>query len=73
MISTSKSTIKRQNIFASIIDAVKKSELPISTTDISNKINKSWHTVDRHCLKLQIDGKITGFKIGNMNLWAMKK
>jgi len=69
----SKSTFNRQKISSSIIEAVKESEIPISTTDISKKINKSWHTIDRHCLKLQLEGRITGFKVGNMNLWAIKK
>ena len=63
----------QQNIFDAILLAVKESKTPISTTDISKKINKSWHTVDRHCLKLQLMEKINGFKVGNMNLWTLKK
>ncbi|MBI2672317.1 hypothetical protein HYX16_05265 [Candidatus Woesearchaeota archaeon] len=73
MDSTFKSTINRQNIFNLITKSIKDSSTPISTTDISKKINKSWHTIDRHCLQLQILGKITGFKVGNMNLWVIKK
>ena len=73
MKSTSKSMNNRQNIFDSILITIKETKNPISTTDISKKINKSWHTVDRHCLKLQLLDKIHGFKVGNMNLWTLKK
>jgi len=68
-----KSTTNRQKIFDSIFNVLKSSKMPVSTTDISKKIKKSWHTVDRHCLKLQLDKKITGYKIGNMNIWEIKK
>ena len=73
MKSTSKSTNNRQKILDAILDAIKETKNPISTTDISKKIKKSWHTVDRHCLKLQLMEKINGFKVGNMNLWTLKK
>lgn len=68
-----KSTNNRQKIFDSILGALKGVNMPISTTDISKKISKSWHTTDRHCLKLQILGKLNGFKIGNVNVWVIKK
>jgi len=73
MDSMFKSTTNRQKIFDSIFNVLKSSKMPVSTTDISKKIKKSWHTVDRHCLKLQLDKKITGYKIGNMNIWEIKK
>ena len=73
MKSTFKSTVNRQKIFDEIVKAIKDSKTPISTTDISKKISKSWHTIDRHCLKLQLSNKINGFKVGNMNLWVIKK
>ncbi len=55
-----------------ILVLLKDSDKPLSTTDFSNKLERAWHTIDRNCLKLQIDGKIEGFKIGRMDLWRLK-
>jgi len=45
---------------------------PLSTSDLSASLSRAWHTIDRACLMLQIDGKVDGFKIGKMNLWRLK-
>jgi FKBP-type peptidyl-prolyl cis-trans isomerase (trigger factor) len=58
-------------IEAAILDTIKNAKNPISTRDISLRINKAWHTIDRHCLKLQLKGKINGFRIGNINAWVI--
>ena len=55
-----------------IIKEIKINENPLSTSDLALKLNKAWHTIDRSCLMLQIDGRIIGFKVGKMNLWRMK-
>ena len=39
---------------------------------LAKELNKAWHTIDRACLMLQIEGKIDGFRIGKMNLWRLK-
>jgi len=46
---------------------------PLSTSDLCAELGKAWHTIDRACLMLQIDGKVDGFKVGKMNLWQLKK
>ena len=51
---------------------LKSSENPLSTSDLAVSLKKAWHTIDRACLMLQIDGKVEGFKIGKMNLWKLK-
>ena len=56
----------------SIEHELKGSENPLSTSDLALRLNKAWHTIDRACLMLRIDGKIDGFKAGKMNLWRMK-
>lgn len=56
-----------------VYNIVKNSNIPISTREISLRINRAWHTIDRHCLKLQLKDKITGFRIGNINAWILKK
>ena len=60
------------NVKVDIIRILKKSKKPISTSDLMIELKKAWHTIDRGCLMLQIDGKIEGFKVGKMNLWEIK-
>ena len=72
--SINKSTVVRKNkeLKESILKLIKSSKIPLSTSDLSRKLGKAWHTIDRACLMLQIDGKIIGFKVGKMNLWRIK-
>lgn len=75
---TNKSTIIRKkgrpnlNIKKEIILELKKSENPLSTSDLTVKLSRAWHTIDRACLMLQIDGNVNGFRVGKMNLWRLK-
>ena len=62
-----------KKIDSDILNILRSSELPVSTRDLGIKIKRAWHSVNNHCLRLQLDGKIEGFKIGNMNLWTIKK
>ena len=72
--STNKSASvrKKEKLAVSILSELKKSKNPISTSDLCVKLDRAWHTIDRACLILQLEGKIDGFKIGNMNLWRLK-
>ncbi|MBR9706217.1 hypothetical protein GOV14_04225 [Candidatus Pacearchaeota archaeon] len=67
---------KRANISVSIrsniLKIIENSDKPVSTREIGLKINRAWHSIQTHCLKLQLEGKIDGFKVGNMNLWVLK-
>ncbi len=56
-----------------ILDEVKRSKRPLSTHDLAKKIDVSWHPVMNHCLRLQMAGKIDGYKFGNINAWVIKK
>ena len=62
-----------EEIEKKILYILKNSENPVSTREICLKIGRAWHSVNTHCLKLQLNGKIRGFKVGNMNLWVLKK
>lgn len=55
-----------------IVKELKSLENPLSTSDLALRLKKAWHTIDRTCLMLQIDGKVEGFKVGKMNLWRIK-
>ncbi len=56
-----------------ILNALKSSKNPISTRDLAIKINRAWYSVQTHCLKLQLKGKINGFNVTNINVWETKK
>lgn len=66
-------TTKKSDLKGEIFKFIRDSNNPVSTSDLTAKLEKSWHTIDRACLMLQIEGKIDGFKIGRMNLWKLKK
>ncbi|MCK5281908.1 MAG: hypothetical protein KAK00_00730 [Nanoarchaeota archaeon] len=61
------------NIHSSVLKIIQNSDKPNSTREIALKTDRAWHSIQTHCLKLQIEGKIDGFKVGNMNLWVIKK
>jgi Mn-dependent DtxR family transcriptional regulator len=72
--SADKSTFKRNDrIEEGILNYLKKSENPVSTTDIANKLNHSWHTIIRYCLNLELKGKVTKFNLGRVAAWQIKK
>ena len=68
------STVVRKNqiLKKQIVYELKNSKNPLSTSDLSSKLGKAWHTIDRDCLMLQIEGKVEGFKVGKMNLWRVR-
>lgn len=76
-IKSTKRTNKRSNISASIrkniLEITKNSEKPVSTLELSEKIGRAWHSIQTNCLKLQLEGRLNGFKVGNMNLWVYNK
>ena len=61
------------NIRTNVLSVIEDAEKPVSTLEIGNRIGRSWHTIQTHCLRLQLEGKITGFRVGNMNLWIKIK
>jgi predicted ArsR family transcriptional regulator len=71
--SMDKSTINRKNIENKILAALKQSKQPISTSDIASKLDKSWHTIMRHCLYLELEGKISKFNLGRISAWIIKE
>ncbi|MBI4150817.1 hypothetical protein HY492_01700 [Candidatus Woesearchaeota archaeon] len=57
----------------SVLKLLHDSAKPLSTLDIANKLHFAWHTVDRHCLKLQLKQKIDCFTIGKATAWYEKR
>ena len=56
-----------------IVKILQASIIPISTRDIALRINRAWHSVQGHCLRMQLAGKINGYRISNLNVWEIKK
>ncbi len=56
-----------------ILKILINSKRPISTRDLALKIGRAWHSVQTHCLMLQLKGKINGYKISNINVWELKR
>ncbi|TKJ17590.1 hypothetical protein CEE44_03590 [Candidatus Woesearchaeota archaeon B3_Woes] len=61
-----------KSIDQDILNALNSSKNPISTRNLSIKINRAWYSVQTHCLKLQLENKINGFKVTNINVWQSK-
>ena len=61
-----------EEIESKILAIISESVNPVSTRELCLKIGRAWHSVNTHCLKMQLAGNIHGFKVGNMNLWVKK-
>ena len=55
-----------------IYQFIKDSPRPVSTREISEKLDIAWHTADRYCLKLQLQKKVDCFTIGKATAWFVK-
>ena len=64
---TTKGAINRTNIESQILKVLKSSEKPLSTSEIAIKLNRSWHTIVRYCLDLELENKISKFAIGRIS------
>jgi len=57
-----------------VLDYIRKiSPRPVSTLEISKKLNIAWHTADRYCLKLKLQNKIDSYIIGKSTAWYIKR
>ena len=70
--STLKSAINSTNIEEGILRILNEANKPLSTQEIAAKLGKSWHTIIRHGLDLEIKGKVLKFKMGRISAWQAK-
>lgn len=61
------------NIDEDIISVLNQFDRPVSTDEIAQKIDREWHSVQKYCQILKSKGKISGFRVGRMNLWVVEK
>ncbi|MBI4451227.1 hypothetical protein HY642_04590 [Candidatus Woesearchaeota archaeon] len=65
--------LRQHAIDVEIITLLRSRGLPTSTRDLSVQTGRAWHSIQTHCLRLQLDGKVDGFSVGGMNLWQLKR
>ncbi len=66
MVDRTTNSANEEKIKEEIIDVLLKSQNPLSTQDISLKLERAWHSVQTNCLRLQIEGRINGFRTGSI-------
>ena len=71
--STLKRVINSKSIEENILKILNEADKPLSTQEIAVKLDKSWHTVIRHCLDLELKGKIFKFSMGRISAWQVKR
>ena len=65
--------MRPETIDKEILKILKQSPHPVSTREINLKTGRAWHSINAHCLKLQLAGKITGYRLSNINVWQLKE
>lgn len=68
-----KSAVNRKSIEEGILKILNEADKPLSTQEIASQLDKSWHTIIRHCLDLEIKEKIYKFNMGRISAWQVKK
>ena len=56
-----------------IVKSLLISTNPKSTQEIADETNHPWHSIQTRCLRLQLNNKVIGFRVGRINLWQIKK
>jgi hypothetical protein len=64
---------KEDVVTTEIVKSLVNSISPKSTQEIADEINHPWHSVQTRCLRLQLNNKVIGFRVGRINLWQIRK
>lgn len=65
---------KKEDILeGEIIKSLFNSINPKSTQELADEINRPWHSIQTRCLRLQLNNKVIGFRVGRINLWQAKR
>ena len=62
----------KKGIDKRILSYIRESPRPVSTRELSEKLEIAWHTADRYCLKLQLKQAVDSFTIGKATAWYKK-
>jgi hypothetical protein len=65
---------KKEDVLeAEILKSLFNSINPKSTQEIADETNHPWHSIQTRCLRLQLNDKVIGFRVGRINLWQIKR
>jgi hypothetical protein len=73
MIKRTVSRKKEDVLEGEILKSLSNSINPKSTQEIADEINHPWHSIQTRCLRLQLNNKLNGFRVGRINLWQIKR
>ena len=73
MISRTMNRKKEDVLEIEIVKSLSNSVNPKSTQEIADEISHPWHSIQTRCLRLQLNNKVIGFRVGRINLWQIKK
>ncbi len=71
MMNRKKKKEKVDLVLGEVLGVIEDSNKPMATQEIADELEKPWHSIQTRCLKLQIEGRVTGFRVGRMNLWQI--
>lgn len=63
---------KEDTLEVEIVKYLSNFSIPKSTQEIADEVGHPWHSIQTRCLRLQINNKLTGFRVGRINLWQIK-
>ena len=64
---------KEDVVSIEIVKSLSNSLNPKSTQEIADEIKHPWHSIQTRCLKLQLNERVIGFRVGRINLWQIKR
>ena len=64
---------RSKEIDSKILKLLESENRPVSTLEIAKRCGYNWHSIEIHCMKLQMSKKIDGYRLSNLNVWVIKK
>ena len=64
---------RAKEIDLKVLKVLASEKRPVSARELAMRCGYNWHSIELHCMKLQISGSIDGYKLSNLNVWVVKK
>src|SRR3989344_3640251 len=64
---------RAKEIDLKVLKVLASEKRPVSTRELAMRCGYNWHSIELHCMKLQLAGSIDGYKLSNLNVWVVKK
>ena len=62
-----------KDIKETIMSLIGEASRPVSTNELVKRSGFAWSSIQMNCLQLQLQNRLVGYKVGNMNVWEEKK